>query len=44
MKKEYESPAVQAVPLVMESAICETSTGVLETIVITDPYAGDDLG
>ena len=43
MKKEYESPAVQAVPLVMESAICETSNGVLETIVITDPYAEDDL-
>lgn len=43
MKKEYESPAVQAVPLVMESVICQ-SNGALETIVITDPYEGADLG
>lgn len=44
MKKEYERPEVQTVPLSTESGICQTSNGVLETIIITDPYAGDDLG
>lgn len=43
MRKEYERPDVQMVPVSMESIICE-SNGVLQTIIIADPYDGEDLG
>jgi len=51
MKKEkptstremYERPALQTVPLVMESEICG-SQGTLQQIIFDDPYDETDLG
>ena len=43
MRETYERPALQTVPLVMETVICG-SKGYLQQIDIADPYEEDDLG
>ncbi len=43
MKKEYERPDVQTVPLSMETVICQ-SNATLQQLVIIDAFSGDDLG